>query len=171
MIRIIDLKDDKIIIAPECLVIEPFKSIWDNDKSKSKKEAYDAISYIWFYSSFNSPFFQHDSLERHKLICEYILKNIDYKPNESIKEAIHVFNKLHSTPSIELFQSVQESIVRMKNFFKDTAYNEDNITKIQKAIVDMPKLQEAVQTALDNCRKEQSSNIKVRGEAKLGMFE
>ncbi len=35
----------------------------------------------------------------------------------------------------------------------------------------MPKMQEAVQSALDNCNKEQSSGNKVRGDAQLGMFE
>jgi len=171
MIKIIDLKDDKIVIAPECLVIEPFKSIWTNDKSKQKTNAYNEITYIWFYSSYNSPFFQHDSKEKHDLICEYIIKNKDFKVNKNIQEGIEVFNKINTTPSIRLFIAVQESIVKMEEFFKNAQYNEENITKIQKAIVDMPKLQEAIQTALENCKKEQSSNIRVRGEVKLGMFE
>jgi len=59
----------------------------------------------------------------------------------------------------------------MEEFFKTAEYNEDSITKIQKAIIDMPKMQEAVQSALDNCNKESSTNTSVRGGNTLGLFE
>jgi len=171
MIRIIDLKDNKVIINPECLVIEPFKSIWFNDKSKDKVNAYNAITYIWYFASFKSPFFQHDDVTKDELIRTHILKGVDFKVNKEIKEAINVFYKIHDTPSLKLFRAVQDSISKMNEFFQNVEYNEDSITKIQKAIIDMPKMQEAVQIAMDNCNKEQSSGNRVRGEATLGMFE
>ncbi len=171
MIKIIDLKDSKIIIAPECLAIEPFKSIWEKDKSKDKINAYNAITYVWYYSSFKSPFFQHNNEDRHKLIVDHIIRDPAYKPSKEVHEAITVFEKIHTTPAMKLFRSVQESIRRMEDFFLTAEYNEDSITKIQKAIIDMPKMQEAVQSALDNCNKEQASGNKVRGDAQLGMFE
>lgn len=171
MIKIIDLKNDNIIIAPECLVIEPFKTIWESDKNKNKKEAIDSIRYIWFFASFDSPFFLQDNVEKHKLICEYILKDKNFKVDKNIKSGIEIYNKINDTPSLRLFKSVQESIIKMEDFFRNVVYNEENITKIQKAIVDMPKLQEAIQLALENCKKEKSSNMRVRGNAEVGLFE
>lgn len=171
MSKIIDLIDDKIQISPECLVIEPFKTIWESDKAKTKEKATKAIEYIWFFSDFNSPFFQQNPNERHKLITEYIIKDKDYQVNDLIKQGLETYNKLNTTPSMRLFMAVQESISKMETFFKEIEYNEDNITKIQKAIVDMPKLQAAVQEALENCKKENSSSIRVRGNADVGLFE
>jgi hypothetical protein len=82
-----------------------------------------------------------------------------------------MYDKIHTTPAMRLFRAVQESINKMEEFFKTAEYNEDSITKIQKAIIDMPKMQEAVQAALNNCQKEQSTGDKVRGDNVLGMFE
>lgn len=171
MIKIIDLKDSKIIVAPECLVIEPFKSVWEKDKSKDKTNAFNIIKYIWYFASFKSPLFQHSKEDRHKMILEHIIKDDKFKVTPEVEECISVFEKLHTTPSMKLFRAVQESIGKMEEFFKTAEYNEDSITKIQKAIIDMPKMQEAVQNALDNCKKEQASGNKVRGDAQLGMFE
>ena len=171
MIKIIDLKDSKIIVAPECLVIEPFKSIWEKDKSKDKTYAFNVIKYTWYFASFKSPFFQHSNADRHKLIMDHIIKDDKFKVTKEVEDSIELYSKINTTPSMKLFRAVQESIGKMEEFFKTAEYNEDSITKIQKAIIDMPKMQEAVQSALDNCNKEQSSGNKVRGDAQLGMFE
>jgi len=171
MIKIIDLKDSKIIVAPECLVIEPFKSVWEKDKSKDKTYAFNVIKYTWYYASFKSPFFQHGNIDRHKLIMDHIIKDDKFKTSKELEECINTYEKIHTTPAMKLFRAVQESISKMEEFFKTAEYNEDSITKIQKAIIDMPKMQEAVQSALDNCNKENSSGNKVRGDAQLGMFE
>lgn len=171
MIKIIDLKDSKIIIAPECLVIEPFKSIWEKDKSKDKTYAFNVIKYTWYFASFKSPFFQHGNADRSKLILDHIIKDDKFKVTKEVEDCIELYLKINTTPSMKLFKAVQESIGKMEEFFKTAEYNEDSITKIQKAIIDMPKMQEAVQNALNNCNKEQSTGDKIRGDAKLGRYE
>ena len=171
MIKIIDLKDSKIIVAPECLVIEPFKSIWEKDKSKDKTYAFNVIKYTWYFASFKSPFFQHSNADRHKLIMDHIIKDDKFKVTKEVEDSIELYSKINTTPSMKLFRAVQESIGKMEEFFKTAEYNEDSITKIQKAIIDMPKMQEAVQAALNNCQKEQSVGDKVRGDNVLGLFE
>ena len=171
MIKIIDLVDGKIIVAPECLVIEPFKSIWEKDKSKDKTHAFNVIKYTWYYASYKSPFFQHSNSDRSKLILSHIIKDDKFKVNKELEECVKMYEKINTTPAMKLFRSVQESINKMEEFFMTAEYNEDSITKIQKAIIDMPKMQEAIQAALNNCSKEQSTGDKVRGEATLGMFE
>jgi hypothetical protein len=171
MIKIIDLKDNIIIVAPECLVIEPFKSIWEKDKSKDKTQAFNMIKYTWYYASFKSPFFQHSNSDKHKLIVDHILKEPKFKMTQDLLDCISMYDKIHTTPAMRLFRAVQESINKMEEFFKNVEYDEDSITKIQKAIIDMPKMQEAVQAALDNCVKEQSKGDRVRGGATVGLFE
>jgi len=171
MLKIIDLKDSKIIVAPECLVIEPFKSIWEKDKSKDKTYAFNVIKYTWYFASFKSPFFQHSNADRHKLIMDHIIKDDKFKVTKEVEDSIELYSKINTTPSMKLFRAVQESIGKMEEFFKTAEYNEDNIKKITDTIIAMPKVQEAIQSALDNCNKEQSSGNKVRGDAQLGMFE
>lgn len=171
MVKIIDLKDSKIIVAPECLVIEPFKSIWEKDKSKDKTQAFNMIKYTWYYASFKSPFFQHSNEDRSKLILNHIIRDDKFKITKELEECIKVYETINTTPAMKLFRAVQESTNKMEKFFETVEYTEDNIKKITDTIVIMPKVQEAIQAALDNCNKEQSSGNKVRGDAQLGMFE
>lgn len=171
MIKIIDLKDSKIIVAPECLVIEPFKSVWEKDKSKDKTNAFNVIKYVWYYASFKSPFFQHSSSDKHKLIIDHIIRDSSFKVTKEVQDCIATYEKIYTSPSMRLFKAVQESINKMEEFFKTVEYNEDNIKKITDTIVAMPKVQEAIQAALDNCSKEQSTGTKVRGDNTLGLFE
>lgn len=171
MIKIIDLVDSKVIVAPECLVIEPFKSIWEKDKSKDKTQAFNMIKYTWYYAAYQSPFFQHSNSDKSKLILSHIIKDDKFKLTKELEECIKIYEKIHTTPAMRLFRAVQESINKMEEFFNTAEYNEDSITKIQKAIIDMPKMQEAVQAALNNCQKEQTTGDKVRGDNVLGMFE
>lgn len=171
MNKIIDLIDGVIKISPECLDIEPFKTIWKKDTTKDKEYSTNCIKYIWYYTAFNSPYYQHNDSEKHNLICEYVIKDNKFKVTKEIKEGIESYKHTITTPSMKLFKAVQESIGKMEEFFNEVEYNENNIAKIQAAIIAMPKMQEAVQTALDNCKKEQSSSIRVRGEATLGSDE
>ncbi len=171
MSKIIDLVDGKVQISPECLVIEPFKTIWESDKNKEKVSATNIIKYIWFYTDFNSPYYQQNDSERHNLIVEYVILDNKFKVTEAVKKGIESYKKVITTPSMKLFEAVQESIAKMEEFFRGTDYTEENIDKIQKAILNMPKMQESVQNALENCRKEQSSGTRVRGDVSLGMFE
>jgi hypothetical protein len=171
MIKIIDLVDGKIIVAPECLVIEPFKSIWEKDKSKDKTHAFNMIKYTWYYSSFKSPFFQHNNADRSKLILSHIIKDDKFKLTKELEECIKMYETINTTPAMKLFRAVQESINKMEEFFKTVEYDEDNIKKITDTIIAMPKVQEAIQAALNNCNKEQASGDTVRGQATLGIFE
>ena len=54
--KLFDLVEDKVEIKPESLLIYPFSEIWKRDKSKDKSKAFKEITYIWFYSDFDSPF-------------------------------------------------------------------------------------------------------------------
>lgn len=171
MIKIIDLVDSKIIVAPECLVIEPFKSIWEKDKSKDKTQAFNMIKYTWYYAAYQSPFFQHSNTDRSKLILNHIIKDNKFKLTKELEECIKIYETINTTPAMKLFRAVQESINKMEEFFKTAEYNEDNIKKITDTIIAMPKVQEAIQAALNNCNKEQSSGDKIRGDNILGMFE
>lgn len=171
MIKIIDLVDGKVVIATECLAIEPFKSVWNKDKSKDKLDAYNTIQYVWWFSAFKSPFFAHSNEDRHKLIIENIIKDPKFKVTKELQECIEMFEKVYTTVAMKLFRAAQESVVRMEKFFTEVEYNEDNVAKIQKAIIDMPKMQEALQKAFENCQKEANDGIKVRGNNVLGIFE
>ena len=179
MSKILDLKDNKIIISSEALGISFFKELWDNDKSKDKVIALDNFKYLYYFADFDSPYFKYLEEDRHNQIIKYCISNKEFKVTNELNLAIKEYKKLNITPSMEMLEAATSTIHKMKDYFKTvdfTKLNDDgdekyNIEKIQNAIIKMPKLMEALNQAKEICLKEQTSSTKVRGNAVVGKYE
>lgn len=40
----------RVIVEPEALLLQPFKTIWNRDKSKSKDIANSELGYVYFFA-------------------------------------------------------------------------------------------------------------------------
>jgi len=181
--KIFDLVENKIEITPQALLIQPFSDIWKKDKAKDKSNAFKDISYVWFYADYSSPYFSYPDKEKEKLIKEQVLENKEYKVSDVVIQAIEVYKKLNTSASMEMLESAQNVIHKMKDFFDsvDFTMTQTNkagieeftfdIDRISKAITNMPKLMESINQAKDICKKEQSNADRVRGGADVGAFE
>jgi hypothetical protein len=75
------------------------------------------------------------------------------------------------TPSMRMLESQYNTIYKMEEYFKNVDFAEDDIDKVTKAIINVPKLMEALNQAKEICRKEQQSGERVIGNKTKGMFE
>jgi len=172
--KILDIDDNqKIIISPEALGLAFFKVLWSRDKTKEKSKAYRDIQYVYYYSDFNSPFFNNPPDQRDGLIKQYIFEDDAYTVDKEVTEAIKAYEALTKTPAMEMLDAVTIVIDKMKDYFKGVNLKdgEDEIDKVQRAIINMPKMIAAVNEAKEACRKESLGSTKVRGGAHVGMFE
>lgn len=165
---IFDVVDNKVIIKPEALLISPFKEIWAN---KDKTLANNQIKYIWFFSDYSSVYHKHPEEDRSRMILNDVIKDKTFKVTKELQEAVKKYRELNTTPALRLLESVYESVQRQDKFFKDVEYTEDNIEKIQRSIIRMPELQEAIKKAEENCKKEEIGSTKRRGTESTAMFE
>jgi hypothetical protein len=169
--KIFDLVNNVVIIKPETLNIKPFKALWLADKTKDKSNATKDIHYIWYFTDFDSPYFEYDDLEKTKLIKEQILEDIKYKPSKEVLDAIRVYQELNNTPTIQLLEAANGAIFKMKEYFKDIDFSEDDIDKVSRAVTNMPKMIEAINKAKELCRKEKAETTRNRGGYSEGLFE
>lgn len=183
MSKLVELKEGVISISPELLMIEPFKTLYESDKSKDKVDSTKAIKYLWFYIDFASPYFMYPDDKKHDLICEYVLNDKKYKQPKNFQEMIDSFNKANPRPAVDMITAAMEVIYKMKDFFKSVDFTETQINKmgieeftydidkISKAISNMPKLIESLNQATELAKKEQTSGDRVRGNAQISMLE
>jgi hypothetical protein len=171
MSKIFDLVDNKVIIKPESLKIDPFSEIWEKDRSKNKEKATKDITYIWFYSDFDSPYFEYESSERTALIIDQVLQDKEYKPSPLVLKAIERYQELNTSPSMRLLESAYSAIFKMQDYFNNVDFSEDDVDKVSKSIINMPKMIQAINEAKILCKKDQTTNERVRGNASLNMFE
>tara|TARA_R110000868_G_scaffold380468_2_gene646488 strand:+ start:207 stop:725 length:519 start_codon:yes stop_codon:yes gene_type:complete len=161
----------KLEIIPELLGISPFSEIWSLDKTKTKEEAYKNCKYIWFFADYDSPYFQYSEEDRHKYIITDVIKDAKYKPSKEVEKGIVKYTQLNTTPAMKLLESAYGAIFKMDDYFKNVDFAEDDIDKVTRSIIAMPKMIAAINEAKELCKKEQSSGIKVRGGASTGLYE
>lgn len=172
--KILDLDSNhKLIISPEALGLTFFKVLWSRDKTKEKSKAYKDIQYVYYFSDFNSPFYSNPPDQRDGLIKQYIFEDNAYTVDKEVTEAIKAYEALTKTPAMEMLDAVTIVIDKMKDYFKgvNLTTGDDEIDKVQRAIINMPKMIAAVNEAKEACRKESLGSTKVRGGANVGMFE
>lgn len=171
MPRIIDLKDGIVVVSPECLLIDPFKTIWGSDKSKTKEGAMKIIKYIWFYTDFNSPYFQYTEENRSKAIITDVIKDKDFKVDKQIKEAIVKYKEINSSPAIEAVESAYALMNKINIYFKNVNLEEVDAKKVTDIMINMPKIVASLNEAKRTAESEETTVQRVRGGATVGLFE
>ncbi len=169
--RVIELQDNIIKISPEALGLAFFKVLWSRDKSKNKEQAHKDISYVYYFSDFNSPFYIHPPDQREGLIKEFALDDKAFKVDKDIEAAIVAYETLNKTPSMRMLEATIIAINKMDTYLRKVDYDTDDIDKVAKFIERLPMLMNSVNTAMEICKKETVGNTKVRGNATVGMFE
>jgi len=177
-VKILDLKEDKIIVHPEALAISFIGDLWFRDTSKDKSKAMKDISYVYYISDFNSPYSQYPDAERSGYIKEYVVGK-SYKADAKVLLAIDKYKELNTTPGMRMLEAAYIALSKTEKYLKGVDYTimDDNgkflydPDKIVKIISNMPKLQEALNQAKEICLKETSTTTKIRGGGTLGQFE
>lgn len=174
--EILELVNNNLVISPVAIDLTFFNTLWVRDKSKDKSKAIQDIKYIFYSVNFKSPFFKFPPNQREGLIKSDIIGMKNYKPDEEVNRSLEAYKQYYikTYPTISLFESVLLALDNMQKFFKGLDYEEftaTDIVRIQDSVIRMPKLQEAVQAAYDNCKKEQSTSIRARGDYKAKLFE
>lgn len=168
---ILDVVDGAIIIKPECLVISPFKELWEKDKSKGKALASDQLKYIWFFAAYKSPYFAIPEDDRSKMIIEGVIKSKKFIVDDEILHAIVKYKELNHTAGVRLVESAQAFANKLEKYFKDVDLDSVDAKKVTDIFINMPKIIDSLNSAMKKCMEEQASGVKVRGGHTVGMFE
>lgn len=162
MAHLFQIEDNAVVPYPEVLLIQPFKSIWNRDRSKSKEKALRDFTYIEFMTSAkaSNPYSQTPRDMRHKSI----LKNLEFpstwKVDEKIREGMHyIEEEQRKTSSAYLYYlSAVNAADKMTRFFNNVDISEVNPKTLNpiykpKDITNTLMDTEKVLSNLDNLRK------------------
>lgn len=89
----------EVRVAPEALLLKPFKKLWDRDKSKSKDKAVQELSFLYFYCDPRSDYqYLIDDEDRLEAVKEGIGFDKDWKPDVLLKAAIAFYGTFDRVP-------------------------------------------------------------------------
>lgn len=172
--KLFDLIGGKVTIHENALAIPAFKKIWESDKA-DKQHATAIISYIVFKNKWDSPYvlsLTNDVLEQ-KLKDEF-LKDPNYQLTLDEVIAEQTFQELQNTRTLKMLDSIRQKLDTFTRYYTDSLEEELDEKKIEKYLSGFGKVKDTYVT-LDFLEKavkaEEMNNSKIKGDAKLNMFE
>ncbi len=168
-------------ITEEALLIKPFNTIYNKDKSKDKDSALREFSFLWLYADITSPYQSIiDLVEREIEIKKDIGLPVTWKQSADLKAAIEFYNdpkfwtivrKMYNA-AIMAASAVNSTLSKAKELIENS---DDEITAAEKIIRTLEKVPKVMQT-LREAEKELVREIedkegKKKGSKSFGLYE
>jgi hypothetical protein len=172
---LLTLKDHKLEINPDILVIPEFNKIWTRDKSKGKEKAYKEMIYVFYMFDFKSPYASYPEQERKEKIVNDIM-GANWKPDKQLEQLCetYVFNQEMSSPSLRLLNSARQSVHRLADWLNKVTYEGDDATdpaKVSKTLSEIGKVIDSINKLEEKVKKEVTTSSRQRGGGHEGLFE
>ena len=120
-------ENDILTIDPMAYSLVPFKVIWDRDKTKSKKNAFAEMSYVFFMTDYKSDF--SDILDDDDRSVE-VIKVLDlkkgWKPDLKISDAIEFYKQRKDGIAMRMLGSAKILASKIEKYCRTVDLNEKN---------------------------------------------
>lgn len=169
--------------SEHALLVEPFKTIWEQDKSKIKGDAMKSFTYIELLCSIkkSNPFSGYDEEQRPIKVGKEVYKDEGYQPTDLEKEGINTYIEFlnEASPTLSFYRASLRAAMELKTFYDTVDLNErtnggaavykpGDITRGLKETAEVIKslkdLEGQVQT-------EVVEKSKTRGQREIGIYE
>lgn len=179
MIKLFSYEGFKVVISEEALLLKPFKTIWNRDKSKDKNRALQELGFIYFFCDPRSDYqYLIDGEEREKSIKEGEGLPEDWKPDNVVKEAMSFYSSFKPTASL-LLEDTRIAVDKLRKLLREIDLSETDIhgkpiytlNSLTSTIKQVPVLAVALDEAEKALATEIRQSIRVRGGSEKTIFE
>lgn len=168
-----------LTISEEAIVLKPFKTIWDRDKSKNKEKAIQELGYIYFMEDPRSDYLTYiDEESRREQIKVGEGLPDSWKPDAKLEEARKFYASFKSEAAL-LAEDIRAAITNLRMYLRTIDLNavDDRgkpiytLNTYTAAIAQVPKLIVSLDEAEKTIARDIIASDKVRGSAEKAMFE
>ena len=174
--KLIQLDNYELTVAPEALLIRPIRRLWNQDRSERKEKFYQQMSYMYFMVSPQSTYsYILDLDKRSKVIIEQEGLPSDFRPSEILIEAMKVYKEHTRTVSQELLESSLIGAKKVSDFLRNLDLTEEDdkgrakyqVSTITAALKNIEGIVQSIQTLQKKVEQELVDNGKARGTQEL----
>ena len=152
----------EVRVAPEALLLKPFKKLWDRDKSKTKEKAMLEFGFLYFFCDPRSDYqYIVDDDSRMEAVKQGEGLPEDWKPDAALKTAIDLYRTFDTSSAI-LLRAAQEGVDKVQRLLKDLTPDD---TKSLKEYLIAMKMVPEVATMIKDAEKSINEEMEY-GEAK-----
>lgn len=179
-----ELVNGRVVPSVHALLIEPFKTIWEEDESDSKEDAINKFTLIELMCSKkkSNPYKGYPDKERAEKICKNIFgDHLEVLDDVLVIGGIEVYKEFlyKASPSLSYLEASLESAEKVKHMLRNVDFDErtnggaavykpGDITKALKETSEVVKSLMALQEKVEN---ELLEDAKTRGSREIGHFE
>lgn len=172
MIDLFQVEKNGVVFRPEVLAIKEFRAVWERDKTKDKKRAFQEMSFLFFVEDLRSPFKLYLQEEKEIKVIESVFKDEKWKPDKLIEAARVRYRELTKTRSMQLLQDTWISMDNMGKFLRSVQYETTKDAAAMKGVLEkMPQMVATLKKLEDEVRKELEDAGVLKGGREKGLFE
>jgi hypothetical protein len=182
-----------ITILPEVQKINEFSTIIKRDKDKAKRNAHNELAFIYFWANYQSPYLNYTEPKREALLRKDLRLGDEWVFDSDIKKGIQKYKELNETLTIRILCTMKDALVTTMEVIENMRKKiESTLTKIQEddmgegtedllnliqSVTALITLSEkipksiSILEALEEKSKKESSDTKIYGGGKAGLFE
>lgn len=180
---IFEVSNNKAFPSVHILMIEPFKTMWENDTSKGKEDVLKKFTYVELMCSPKSsnPFAGYSEQERPGKVKKEVYQD-EFMPIDS--ETMLAMLKYHellenSSPSFSLYRAAlvakDKLIAFLENFNLDERTNSGGAVikpaDVTRAMNDIPDLMKGIAQMKKDVTDELLADAKTKNSRKIGQYE
>lgn len=173
MNNLFDIVGNTITIKAESLVVPEFRKIWERDKTKDKKKAFNEISYIVFLcdKSDKNPYKNYSEIDRMVMLKkDFSIDNTD----DLISEGIEKYKKLKTTRYERVVNAALDSLEDIEDYYLSIKEQDKTKFDITEYLGSMEKLGKAIKSLRElekQLESDRTEGSKVRGDNEIGLYE
>lgn len=174
--RLLQIENFELQVAPEALLIRPIRRLWNQDRSKQKERFYQQMSFLYFAVDPRSTYsYILDEEERKQAIIEQEGLPKDFKPSEFLQEAMEIYKKHTMTVSQKLLSDALVAANTVGTFLRTVDLTETDkndkpkyqVSQITAALKNLEGIINTIQTLQKKVEQEIVDAGKARGTQEL----
>lgn len=174
--KLIQIENFELQVAPEALLIRPIRRIWNADRSDRKEKFYQQMSYLYFMIDPRSTYsYIIDEKEREQAIIQQEGLPTDFKPSQFLEEAMEVYKRHTVTVSQKLLNDALVAADTVGSFLRTVDLTEEDdkgrpkyqVSQITAALKNLEGIINTIQTLQKKVEQEIVDNGKARGTQEL----
>ena len=169
--KILDIRNGKVEISAEALLVPELSKIYNRDKTKGKDKSLLELAYVYYTCDFQSPYADLPDTERDASVAYDLFKDGKYKPDKDLQAACVKYSKLIDKPSIRLLRAVERKLDEFAKFLDENTLEPETMKAILGVMTNIAPLLASRNAIKDQVEKDIQNKGKVRGQVEIGLYE
>jgi len=124
--KLFELENNIVTFSPQALLLEPFKVLWERDKSKGKVYSKAELAYIWYMEDVRSDFYDIvDEDERRVEVLKFLTElPSTYTTDKQVEDALDLYKKMSEGVSVKILKDTMIMVNNLRKAMVDMDFTE-----------------------------------------------